>query len=103
MKNTKLYTGLSTGSLLLVAFVVLKLCNVIDWSWFWVLSPIWIPVFGFFAGFVLWVGTRPLRKKRLKKKKAFDSMKQAAWFWSIFIVCAAAAVLFLVYQLMFVA
>lgn len=26
-------------SLLTLAFIVLKLCNVISWSWFWVLSP----------------------------------------------------------------
>lgn len=29
----------SLTTLLTVAFVVLKLCGVIDWSWFWVLSP----------------------------------------------------------------
>ena len=23
-----------------VAFIVLKLCHVIDWNWFWVLSPL---------------------------------------------------------------
>ena len=34
--------GLPT--LLTVAFVVLKLCNVITWSWWWVLAPLWIPV-----------------------------------------------------------
>lgn len=28
--------------LLTVAFVVLKLCGVITWSWWWVLSPAWI-------------------------------------------------------------
>lgn len=27
---------------LLVVFVVLKLTGLIDWSWWWVLSPIWI-------------------------------------------------------------
>ena len=32
------------AGLLTVAFVVLKLCHVIDWSWWWVLSPVWIPV-----------------------------------------------------------
>ena len=32
--------------LLLVAFIVLKLCDVIDWSWWWVLSPIWISFVG---------------------------------------------------------
>ena len=28
---------------LLVAFVVLKLCHIIAWSWLWVLAPLWIP------------------------------------------------------------
>ncbi len=31
------------GTLTLI-FVVLKLLNVISWSWLWVLSPIWITV-----------------------------------------------------------
>jgi hypothetical protein len=26
-----------------VAFVVLKLCGVLDWSWWWVLAPLWAP------------------------------------------------------------
>ena len=29
----------SSGFLLTVVFVILKLANVINWSWFWVLSP----------------------------------------------------------------
>ena len=36
--------GLTFSGLLTVAFVVLKLCGVINWSWWWVLSPIWISV-----------------------------------------------------------
>lgn len=32
------------STLLLVAFIVLKLCNVITWSWWWVLAPLWIPI-----------------------------------------------------------
>lgn len=32
------------STLLLIAFVVLKLCHVIEWSWVWVLSPLWIPL-----------------------------------------------------------
>ena len=35
-------TGLMT--LLQVAFIVLKLCKVIDWSWWWVLAPTWFPI-----------------------------------------------------------
>jgi len=27
-----------------VVFTILKLVGVIDWSWFWVLSPILIPI-----------------------------------------------------------
>ena len=34
-----------TLSLLLVLFVGLKLAGVISWSWWWVLSPIWMPLF----------------------------------------------------------
>ena len=40
-----MYQGPGVLTLLLVAFVVLKLCGVITWSWLWVLSPILIPLF----------------------------------------------------------
>ena len=33
-----------TLELLLVVFIVLKLTGVITWSWWWVLSPLWIPL-----------------------------------------------------------
>jgi len=29
--------------LLGVAFTILKLCGVINWSWIWVLAPFWMP------------------------------------------------------------
>lgn len=32
--------GLGFTGLLTIVFIVLKLCNVINWNWFWVLSPI---------------------------------------------------------------
>ncbi len=32
------------AELLLTLFIGLKLTNNIDWSWFWVLSPLWIGV-----------------------------------------------------------
>lgn len=28
--------------LLTIVFIILKLVNVIQWSWLWVLSPLWI-------------------------------------------------------------
>ena len=44
MKANKTTTSGGTGfaGLLTLAFVVLKLLGVISWSWWWVLSPIWI-------------------------------------------------------------
>ena len=40
--NNNRGNGLSLAGVLTVVFVVLKLCNLINWSWVWVLSPIWI-------------------------------------------------------------
>lgn len=36
--------GIGFVGALTIVFIVLKLCNVITWSWVWVLSPIWISV-----------------------------------------------------------
>lgn len=47
MSNTRTSTtssGVGFLELLTVAFVILKLCHVIDWSWWWVLAPTWIPL-----------------------------------------------------------
>lgn len=36
--------GISFLGLLAIVFIVLKLTNFIDWSWWWVLAPLWIPI-----------------------------------------------------------
>ena len=36
-----------TGALTLL-FIGLKLTGFITWSWWWILSPIWIPIAGLF-------------------------------------------------------
>lgn len=41
MSDNRSSGGIGPGSLLTIAFVVLKLCHVINWSWWWVLSPVW--------------------------------------------------------------
>ena len=45
--------GIGFFSLLALIFITLKLVGVIEWSWLWVLSPIWLPftvvVLGFFV------------------------------------------------------
>lgn len=44
MANSQGGSGHSIGfaGLLAVAFIVLKLTGFIAWSWWWVLSPLWI-------------------------------------------------------------
>ena len=41
--STTITGGLGLCQLLTVLFVALKLCDKIDWSWWWVLSPLWLP------------------------------------------------------------
>jgi hypothetical protein len=54
--------GFSTLSLLGVAFVILKLCKVIDWSWWWVTLPFWgglvivVPL-GLIALLIVWASS----------------------------------------------
>lgn len=60
--------GTSIVTLLTVAFVVLKLTKVIDWSWWWVLSPIWIS-FSFVILVALIVAIPALIQKRKNRKK----------------------------------
>ena len=43
MKNNNIGLNVDFLDLLTLTFIVLKLCNVIDWSWWWVLSPTLIP------------------------------------------------------------
>lgn len=62
-KNTR-NGGMGFISVLTLIFVVLKLTNNINWSWIWVLSPIWISLIliALVFGIILVIG-------RLKKGK----------------------------------
>lgn len=49
MENNTVSTGgFSLSGILTIVFVVLKLTHTINWSWVWVLSPLWI-------SFILWI------------------------------------------------
>jgi len=44
MDNSKTASsGVSLSMVVFVVFLILKLTNNIDWSWWWVTSPLWIP------------------------------------------------------------
>lgn len=67
--------GIGFCGLLTVAFVVLKLIGIIDWSWWWVFSPLWIPIsIGLFLLILFLLGISGIFKKNNWKK--FDKRKK---------------------------
>lgn len=42
--NNNASGGIGFCGLLTILFIGLKLTRFIDWSWIWVLAPIWIPI-----------------------------------------------------------
>jgi putative effector of murein hydrolase LrgA (UPF0299 family) len=42
MKDDTKQINLNIGSVIQIVFIILKLTNLIHWSWLWVLSPLWI-------------------------------------------------------------
>lgn len=74
--NENSYQLIGSGvSLLQVAFIVLKLCKVINWSWWWVLAPIWIDI----AVLLIWLTIVLLIVKR-EDKKWRELMKKSGRF-----------------------
>jgi len=43
-KSKQAQGGFNLATVLFLIFMTLKLTNYIDWSWWWVTSPLWIPV-----------------------------------------------------------
>lgn len=42
--DKKSSSGIGISSVVTIVFVILKLLKVINWSWIWVLSPIWLTI-----------------------------------------------------------
>jgi hypothetical protein len=47
--------GVGLGGLVFIVFLVLKLTDTIDWSWWWVTAPLWGP-FGLILVGLLLIG-----------------------------------------------
>jgi membrane protein YdbS with pleckstrin-like domain len=43
-KNPTNLFEMGLPTLLFIVFLILKLTNNIDWSWWWVTSPLWVPI-----------------------------------------------------------
>lgn len=67
-KGTSGSSGIGVLGLLGVAFVVLKLTNYIDWSWWYVTLPFWIgvPIIGLVL--FVWLIIQYRTKKRIERK-----------------------------------
>lgn len=65
-------SGIGFVGLLTIVFIVLKLLGKITWSWWWVLSPLWISA-AFVAliilGFLLWILISVLNDEKKQRKK----------------------------------
>lgn len=67
-KNKTTYIGIGFCDVLTIAFIILKLLNIITWSWIWVLAPIWLPVALILGVFVI-VVIITLVKDKIKEVK----------------------------------
>lgn len=83
-KKTVVYNrgGIGFFGGLTIVFIVLKLMGEIDWSWAWVLSPIWVPIV-----LLIWLGVCiyggvilaehiQIRRAR-KRRKRHDALVEA--------------------------
>ena len=51
-------SGIGIGGLVFIVFLVFKLAQigvVANWSWWWVTSPLWIPIVGIIAVSLIWL------------------------------------------------
>jgi hypothetical protein len=62
-KSSSSSSGIGFTGLLTIVFIVLKLTHFIDWSWWWVTSPLWISLSFLILGFVLFIGIKVLLDK----------------------------------------
>ena len=71
--------GVSSTTVLQIVFLVLKLTNLINWSWFWVLSPtiFSVAIAGTALGIAsLVLGVREAKRKREIKTREDNSRKE---------------------------
>ncbi len=59
-KDKTTSNGIGIGMILFLIFMTLKLTGDIDWSWWWITAPLWIPILAVIAliglaGFLYWL------------------------------------------------
>lgn len=79
MKEKNSSSGIGFTSLLTIVFIVLKLTNVINWSWWWVLSPIWIDIVLAIIIIVGLVIYEVIMEKKAQNRLYFGERKKDKW------------------------
>jgi hypothetical protein len=62
-KTVTASSGIGFTGMLTILFIALKLTNYVEWSWWWVLSPSWLPlalILGFVAVCFVFAGISKL-------------------------------------------
>jgi hypothetical protein len=68
MSSSSSSGGIGFFGLLTIVFIVLKLTGFIDWHWFWVVSPVLIPIIfglGILIVFIIAWFTENRKKRKL--------------------------------------
>jgi phosphoglycerol transferase MdoB-like AlkP superfamily enzyme len=81
MSKNSSSSGTSIAGLLGIAFVVLKLTNVIDWSWWWVTLPFWGGLVILLLVLLSWlviklIGNIEIKKPEVKETKTKSKFQQ---------------------------
>ena len=61
--------GIGLPMILFIVFLILKLCKVIGWSWWWVTSPLWIMLILIIAVTILYTAVGFIMTLRKYRKK----------------------------------
>ena len=77
-------SGISFFGLLTILFIGLKLLNKIDWSWFWVLSPLFLPLTIIVMCVIIWgiIEAYQKTKKVQRAKKEFEKIQSKNPNWN---------------------
>lgn len=62
-------SGIGFIGVLQIVFIVLKLCGIINWSWVWVLAPIWIEIIVYLVILIFVIIVAIVKSKPHKKEK----------------------------------
>jgi transmembrane Fragile-X-F protein len=74
-KESSSSSGIGFAGMLCILFIGLKLTHVIDWSWWWITSPLWIPAL-IVVGILAVYRVILILERREKKPIKFEAPKE---------------------------